>query len=430
MKFLITLSKINISLIQRRLYDMNKRISRVINAEEQNELLQITSKEACKMSVFMNLFASFEGKPPRFNTYDIMTIPAGTFGPEGLKNKNDVITTVGRFIFNKAFIEDDLVPITGYVNKDLTKKNIGAISEQVAYAVNEDRIPVEIELTFLLKQQKFMAYTSVISVSTTVEMFNASEPIGKKKKELLPKYQARIDAGDPLAGVELENELLAFAKEYFKDDPAMDYYDCGLGSWGNNFKNTYVMKGAAKDPITGKYNVLLSNYIDGVDKKEYSAMANSLAAGPYARARKTMTGGYNEKKYVLAFQNLVTGPKGSDCGTKDTIEVTLKGKYLSQMMYSYIQEGDKLIRLDSSTVDKYKGKTVKMRFCSLCKGVGETKQFCNKCIGDYFYMIGMPSVGIASAQMQSKIKNIAMKAFHDGVVKYTDIDLAKAFPDE
>lgn len=409
---------------------MAKRISRVITEEEQNELLNLTSKEACKMSVFMNLFASFEGKPPRFNTYDIMTIPVGTFGPEGRKNKNEVLTTVGRFIFNKAFIEDDLTLITGYVNKDMTKGNIGDLSEQVAYAVNEDKIPVEVELDFLLKQQKFMSYTSVIAVSTSEAMFNASEPISKKKKELLPKYKARIEAGDPLAGVELENELLKFAKEYFKDDPAMDYYDCGVGSWGNNFKNTYVMKGAAKDPITGKYNVLLSNYVDGVDKSEYSAMANTLAAGPYSRARKTMTGGYNEKKYVLAFQNLTIAPKGSDCGTKETIEVTLKGKYLKQMMYSYIQDGNQLVRLDSSTVDKYKGKTVKMRFCSMCKGIGPTHQFCNKCIGDYFYMIGMPSVGIASAQMQSKIKNIAMKAFHDGVVKYTDIDLDKAFPDE
>lgn len=408
----------------------NKRISRVITQEEQDELLKLTPYEACKMSVFMNLFASFEGKPPRFNTYDIMTIPTGTFGPEGHKNKNDVLTTVGRFIFNKAFIEEKLTDVVGYVNFDLTKKNIGKISEQVAYAVNEDKIPIEVELEFLQKQQKFMSYTSAIAVSTTEAMFNASEPINKKKKELLPKYKDRIAAGDPLAGVELENELLKYAKEYFKDDPAMDYYDCGVGSWGNNFKNTYVMKGAVKDPITGKYNVMLSNYVDGVSKDEYAAMANSLAAGPYARARKTMTGGYNEKKYVLSFQNLVLGPKGSDCGTTETIEVTLKGKYLSQMMYSYIVDGKNLVRLDSTTVDKYKGKTVKMRYCSMCKGIGPSHQFCNKCIGDYFYMIGMSAVGIATAQMQSKIKNIAMKAFHDGVVKYTDIDLDKAFPDE
>ena len=64
------------------------------------------------------------------------------------------------------------------------------------------------------------------------------------------------------------------------------------------------------------------------------------------------------------------------------------------------------------------------------KEIYKDKAFCNKCIGDYFYMIGMSAVGIGSAQIQSKIKNIAMKAFHDGTLKYTDIDLDKAFPDE
>ena len=409
---------------------MAKRKSRVITPAEQEELLNLTPYECCKMSVFMNLFASFDGEPPRFNCYDIMTIPAGRFGPEGKKNKNDVITTVGRFIFNRAFIEEKLIDVCGYVQFDLTKKGIGKIQEQIAYAVNEDKIPIDVEIEFLQKEQKFQAYCSVIAVSVTPEMFNATEPINKEKAKLIKKYKKEIEAGDAKVADLIEKELLSFAKEYFKDDPGMDYYDCGVGSWDNNFKNMYIMKGAVKDPISGKYNILTSNYMDGVSKEEYSMMANSLAAGPYSRARKTMTGGYNEKRYVLAFQNLVLGPKDSDCGVKDTIEVTLKGKYLEQMMYSYIVEGDKLIRLDSSTKSKYEGKTVRMRFCSLCKGVGPNKAFCNKCIGDYFYMIGMSAVGIGSAQIQSKIKNIAMKAFHDGTLKYTNIDLDKAFPDE
>ena len=42
----------------------------------------------------------------------------------------------------------------------------------------------------------------------------------------------------------------------------------------------------------------------------------------------------------------------------------------------------------------------------------------------------MENVGIATAQLQSTLKNIAMKAFHDGTLKYTTIDLNKAFPDE
>lgn len=409
---------------------MGVRKSRVITADEQKELLALTPFQCCKMSVFMNLFAGFDSEEPRFHTYDIMTIPAGTFGPEGHKNKNDVLTTVGRFIFNRAFIEEQLLDVTGYVNMDLTKKNIGKIQNQIAYAVNEDKIPIEVEMEFLQKEQKFQSYSSVICVTTSEKMFNASEGIRKEKERLFKLYKKEIEAGDAKAFDDVEKQLLNYAKEFFKDDPAMDYYDCGVGSWENNWKNQFCCKGSVKDPITGKYNIITSCYIDGVSKDDYAKMANSLAAGPYARSRKTMTGGYNEKRYVSAFQDLVLGPRNSDCGTRDTIEVTLKGKYLDQMMYSYIVDGNKLVRLDSTTVDKYKGQTVKMRYCSLCKGVGKNHAFCNKCIGDYFYQIDMPSVGIATAQIQSKLKNIAMKAFHDGTLQYTDIDLDKAFPDE
>ena len=406
-----------------------KRISRVITKEETEELLKLTPYECCKMSVFMNLFASFEDRPAKFNTYDIMTIPAGTFGIKK-KNKNAVTTTVGRFFFNRAFIEEELLEELGYVNKPLNKKTLGELNRRISYAVNEDRLPVQALKNYILKQQKFQAYTSTIAESISPNMFNIAAIIRPKKEELCKKYAKEIAAGDSLVADKMEKELLDYAKEVLGDDPCMDYYDSGVGSWGNNFKNMYVMKGAQKDAITGKYNVITSNYADGVSKDEYSKMANSLSIGPYSRANKTAIGGWNEKRYVLAFQEMKLGPKGSDCGTNKTITVTLEGSYLTQMMYSYIVEGNRLVRLDSTNMDKYKGKTVKMRFASLCHGVGKTHDFCNKCIGDYFYIIGMENVGIATAQLQSTLKNIAMKACHDGTLKYTTIDLNKAFPDE
>ena len=62
---------------------------------------------------------------------------------------------------------------------------------------------------------------------------------------------------------------------------------------GYNFKNMFVMKGAIRDPDPNakqKYNIVTSNYIDGVSKEEYSTLCNSLAAGPYSRARNTSKG--------------------------------------------------------------------------------------------------------------------------------------------
>ena len=133
-----------------------------------------------------------------------------------------------------------------------------------------------------------------------------------------------------------------------------------------------------------------------------------------------------EKLFLQAFQHVQVGKRGSDCGTKRTITITLDDNMLSLMMYSYIVEGSKLVRLDSTTMDKYRGKTVKMRFSSLC----EHDRICNKCIGDLYYILDVQNVGTATPQLASCVKNISMKAFHDSTDKYQKIDLLKAFGEE
>ena len=72
----------------------------------------------------------------------------------------------------------------------------------------------------------------------------------------------------------------------------------------------------------------------------------------------------------------------------------LTPKNLETMMYSYIIEGSRLVRLDSTNMDRYKGKTVKFRFASLC----EAKDgICNKCIGDMPYITNTENIGIATS---------------------------------
>src|SRR5699024_7679458 len=151
--------------------------------------------------------------------------------------------------------------------------------------------------------------------------------INKKKQELYEKYKDKLEAGDEVVGDKMEHELLEFAKEYLKDDPSMDLFLSGArGSIGNNFKNMFVMKGVIADPDPNakqKYHVALSNYMDGIKPEEFSLFANSLASGPYARSNKTAEGGYLEKLFLVAFQHIVLDPDGSDCGTKNHIEVLL-----------------------------------------------------------------------------------------------------------
>ena len=79
-----------------------------------------------------------------------------------------------------------------------------------------------------------------------------------------------------------------------------------------------------------------------------------------------------------------------------------------------LQELEKLI---------YKGKTVKMRFSSLC----ENENICNKCAGDLYYLLGIQNIGVGAAQLASDIKNIMMKSFHDSTDSYYTMDAMKVF---
>lgn len=401
-----------------------QRKARIIGKDDLDYLLSLKTEDFLKTSIFMDCFGKFNGKV-RFQTFDVMEIPPKTYH----NNKNKFTTTIGSWFFNNACIDyPGLFSELGYINEPFNKKLYKKLNDKISLAILEDRITVEQYKKYIMCLQKFMNYSTIICTTTSEDMLMISKKIEPKKKELFKKYEKEIAAGDAFVTEKIEQELLQYCEETLKDDPAWDNIKAGAGAdLGNNFKNMYVMKGAAKDPDPTKgYNIIKSCYIEGVSKEDYAAMANSLAAGPYARARKTATWGYEEKKFLLAFQHVKLGPKGSDCGTKRTITVTLDKDNMSMLMYSYIVEGSKLVRLDSTTMDKYAGKTVKVRFSSLCKN----EHICNKCAGDLFYILNTPNIGTATPQLASIVKNIQMKSFHDSTEKFIQMDAMSAFDEK
>ena len=375
----------------------------------------------------MENFGEFNGVI-KYNPYDIITIPPNSYGSDNKKNKNSFKTTIGLWIFNKYFIEPDFFDLFGYINEPITKKKFGKINQTLSYALLEDKIELESLKRFIMKGQFFMPFVSILSPNHTLKMLTITKDIDKKKKELVNKYKKEIDAGDEVIAAKIEKELLDYSKELLKDDPSLDMYDSGArGSYGNNFKNMFVMKGAIRNPdplAKKKYTIATSNYMDGISKEEYTVFANSLAEGPYARSKKTELGGYWEKLFLSAYQHITLDPEGSDCGTKRYIEIAVTEDNVNDIMYSYIIEGSKLVELNSENKDKYIGKTVKLRFSSMC----ESKTgICNKCAGSLFYKLGITNIGTATPQVPSVLKNKAMKSFHDSQVTITEMDPMKAF---
>lgn len=407
---------------------MASRRSKTITSPKDIEYLVSIKEKDITTTLIMELFGEFESGR-RFNPYDIVTIPKGSYGPDGKKNKNDFTTTVGIWIFNRYFIEPHLFDLFKYINKTISKKLLGKLNTEISEAVLEDKISVEVLKDFIMKTQKCMPYISILAPNYTNKMLECSVVIARKKEELYKKYKDQIDKGDEVAANKMEKELLDFAVEYMGDDPSMDMFISGArGNIGNNFKNMFVMKGVIKDPDPNakqKYNVALSNYIDGIKSEEYSLFANSLAAGPYSRAKKTEYGGYLEKLFLRAFQHITLDPPGSDCGTKRYLEIVLTEDNLNLWMYSYIIEGSKLVELNSENKSKYIGKKIKVRFSGLC----ESKTgICNKCMGNLYYRLDKKeNVGTSLTQVPSTLKNISMKAFHDSTQSLYEMNLEDVF---
>lgn len=410
-----------------------KRTPKRIPKEIENELIDI-KEEDITYSYIMNLFGSFAGKEP-INPYDIMTIPPGKYG-KSKKNKNSFTTTVGLWIFNKYFIEEDLFHIFGYVNKTITKKVYESMNNQLAYALLEDEITVDVLKRYLLKGEKFMPFVVILAPNHSEKILTCSRVISEYKNKLIKENKEAIEAGDVVVMDKVDKQILKFATEYMGDDPSMDAFLSGArGKLGNNFKNIYCTKGVVRDPdpyAKQTYQFASSNYIDGIKAEEYALYCKSLSGGPYSRSVKTQNGGYWEKLFVAAFQHLKLGPKDSDCGTKRYITVTFNTeKDIQDYMYSYIITSSGLEELTSKNKNKYLGKTVKLRFASMCeyKPHGNTSCFCNKCAGNFLYRMNNGNIepGLAAVQIPSKLKLVAMKAFHDSTIDLSEMDPMKAF---
>ena len=418
---------------------MEKRVSKMITKQEDIDYLLSIKEPDITTSFIMNNFGDF-GNGPRFNPYDLIEVPVGAYGGtmangKERKNKNKFTTGVGRLIFNKFFFESDpvLLQFFPYTNDNVTSKTYEKILNQMGYLMLEGKIDTETYKKFCKKSQKMMPYVSILAPNHSDNMLTITKRINKKKAQLLKEHKAELDAKDDNSVKvfdQISNELLNYAKDLMKDDPAMDMFNSGAGgSFGNNFKNMFIMRGAVKDPTPNKgYNMITSNYIDGISKEEYSAIANTLAAGPYARSKKTEVGGYWEKLFMAAFQHIELLPEGSDCGTKRYIEMNVNDKNINMIMYSYAIVGNKLVEITSENRDQFIGKKVKLRFSSMCEA---KNGICNACAGNLFYRLGIKNVGAATPQIPSKLKLLSMKLFHDDQLNFTEMDPMKAFlPDE
>ncbi len=391
---------------------------RQLTNEEVKEILSLTKDDLNKDKMEYLFAVTKQMTEERFNPSDSFKLPRGR-----CFNDRDIETTVGRYLVNAIAFPPKLTQILGYLNEPLTKGKIEDIEIKIASYLIEDMLTVG-EVWEYLDNVEWLTMNMAFYINSTLN-FDINVPfeaVMKRRDELFEKYRKEIAEGDNDTIGKIEKELLALAKQEAEKskNPAFDMYNSGVGAFGNNYKKISIMCGAIENPLTKKLEVIKSNYDEGVTKEEFKYMPISNVLGVYARAVETGKYGYSSKQLNAGLQTVSIDPAGSDCHTPYYLDIVIPEKMKETFLQRYIIENGKLVLLTGDNINKYSGKRVKLRSPMMCKS---KTGICSKCIGEYYYKVGMKYPGLTASTLTGSLLNKSLKKIHDATVVFSHIDI-------
>lgn len=395
---------------------------RILTAEQQAKLFELMGDlEKLDADRLSKLFAYHRKTGIAYYPDDIITI-----GPEQSKFvKPRTVTTLGIFIANKFILED--LGIFGYVNKPITGKLNGAIDGAMSKALMSGDITREQYGQYIDRTQWLYGGPLAFIINTSLsETLLSLPPAAKKLREqLLAENKDAIAANDPQAAVHIERAVVNAALEEMRKsgDPSMALFDsgCGIDPY-NQYKTIMVMKGAVQDN-TGEsptgYKVITSNYDSGISKEDMPKIADTVVSSAYSSGVFTQDSGTNGKKYNALFQRVRIENRGSDCGTKDCLDIMITKDNAEDYIWRYIMVNGKPLMLTPENIKQYIGKNVKLRSPVHCKA--KDPEYCSVCVGDRPYRIGIRNIGFTMMTISGATLNASLKKKHDISIKLRTI---------
>lgn len=398
---------------------MAKLKARRLNTEEVKYLLGL-KKDDITLDLLRKMFADGKTWSKKFETYDVFTLPANK-----LFNTSAVQTTAGKYIFNLVVFPPVYLKKYGYVNKPLDGKVIGGIENDMGVMLLNDEMKQK-EFVEYLDRGHWLTYglSTAINPSTNMNFHNPIKAVEKRKDELFDEHKDAIEAGDVVVSQKIEEELKAQMIKHFEDtgEETLDIVKALGGKKYGNAQKISIMGGAVRDLASGKQNIIKSNYMNGVSKEDLPKMWDLTIFGGYSRGVDTADTGYEVKKLMNSMQSLVLDELGSDCGSKEylEIEITKENAELLDRRYIVNKEG-KTKAVDKDMLKQYIGKKLRFRSPMTCK----SDKICNICAGDMHLKMGIKNVGLITTAIGGSLTNVMMKAFHDASIKTDTIDPEK-----
>ena len=361
--------------------------------------------------LFAELFAAHKDSPPKYHVDDMIII-----GPEQSPFvKENSSTTCGIYLFNKFILEP--LKIFGYVNKPFGSKELGALEDGISDGLMQKDLTTEQVAEFIDRLQFLLGgpLAHLINPSINPDIMTLPPQAAALKKKLLTENKAGIEANDPQTSSKIEKEVTKVAMDWMneRNDPSLSFFKSGAIDPYNNYRTMFVMKGAVKDN-TGEsptgYKIVTSEYDNGITKEDMPKIADTVVTSSYNSGVATQDSGYMGKKYNTILQRVKLLERGSDCKTPDTFQTVITNRHL----YRYIMENGKLVCLTPEVIDNYKGKVCKLRSPLHCHA--KDPYYCNICMGDRLYDIGVHNVGLTVSILSGATLNAALKTKHNVTV--------------
>ena len=407
----------------------------VVPPQDALELFQ-TPPDLITMELLRKWLAHRMSGPPKYCLTDIIDISKEYASPPTVVPKEghwDVrwapnwgsirSTTVGRFITNNLCFSrsKELRTAVPYVDVPWSKGTIGDIEQGAMDAFLENRIVFE-DMTWVIDRMQWLGFgvTRFVAPSMSIDTIRIPGATRKLKKAILagPRGDA-IREGDLKELGATEKELLASAKgELEGRDPGIDVFNSGArGSFGNNFRNVALMRGAIrKSDDPSKITVSTASLEDGIPLAEQPAYADLIVQASFGRAISTAQGGYIAKQLNMAFQTLQLNPDPkSDCRTPLLYTVTIDNP--REYLFRNYMSGGKLVEMTTDKLSGLKGQTVKMRSPLFC---GDKRYICAKCAGGMYYRMGITNVGLIAGRIGTTLMNQALTSGLKRCKRYCD----------
>ena len=327
-----------------------------------------------------------------------------------------ISTTVGMLIFNRYILErTGIIQHLGYWNTPIDKNGLQDLTAEVNNLAIQNIITMQQKGDYIDSRDRLGFWCAAfLAVAISPALIRPMDNVNKRKAELFKQYENEIKSSNPvtqtMAVNKIEKELMAMVRENLKNDPGYDLYRSGDGNLDNNYKTINVMRGSVFNEGTKRYDVVENSLMNGITKHDITPFANSVLAAAYPSAVGTADAGYMAKIILALLQSEhIDENPNSDCGTQQTIPLTITKKNTKYALFRYINDNGKKVLTDLHNIKNYIGKTVQLYSPQCC----ERDAICGKCAGTVFHNLGVKNVGLLVTQITQKLLNIKLKAKHD-----------------